>query len=113
MKEADIFSDTLERPLEEREEFIREACGDDASLLEKVRMLLNIHEEEGGLLDEPIGELDDFPESEEEHEPPSSREMVNKDGTQILYFGEYQLEGEIACFVNRDRSAARHLTGDH
>ncbi len=96
MKEADIFSDTLERPLAEREEFLRETCGDDASLLEKVRMLLNIHEEEGGLLDEPIGGLDDFPESEEEHEPPSSREMVNKDGTQILYFGEYQLEGEIA-----------------
>jgi serine/threonine protein kinase/WD40 repeat protein len=96
MKEADIFSEALDRPVAEREEFLREACGGDVSLLKKVRILLDIHEEDGGLLDEPVGELDDFPESKEEHELPSSREMLNKDGTQILYFGEYRLEGEIA-----------------
>ncbi len=96
MKEADIFSEALDRPVAVREEFLREACGGDLSLLKKVRLLLDIHEEDGGLLDEPVGELDDFPESNEEHELPSSREMLNKDGTQILYFGKYRLEGEIA-----------------
>ena len=96
MKEAHIFSEALERPLAEREGFLREACGGDESLLEKVRVLLDLHEEEGGLLDEPVGELDDFPEGDEEHELPSSHDMGNKDGTEILYFGEYRLEGEIA-----------------
>ncbi|MGB6220597.1 WD40 repeat domain-containing serine/threonine protein kinase [Haloferula sp.] len=99
MKEARIFSEALDRSLGERGEYLREACGGDDSLRRKVEMLLSEHEEGSGLLDEPLEGLDQQLLSlgiSGEHQPPSANSGMSDDGTRILYFGEYELQGEIA-----------------
>jgi WD40 repeat protein/tRNA A-37 threonylcarbamoyl transferase component Bud32 len=92
MKEADLFCRALDRPPAGREEFLRTACEGDEDLRAKIEALLNEHENGLGLLDEPIGSLEDF----SGHEPPSAGESLAEDGTRILHFGDYQLKGEIA-----------------
>ncbi len=44
----EVFFGALERPVEEREAYLREACGDDRALRDEVAGLLQVHEEEGG-----------------------------------------------------------------
>lgn len=44
-----IFSDALEIEASEREEFVKEACGDDNQLLQEVQSLLEAHETHGPL----------------------------------------------------------------
>jgi eukaryotic-like serine/threonine-protein kinase len=50
-KIKDLFGAALERTPTARAAFLREACGDDASLREEVRSLLEAHDSAGGLLE--------------------------------------------------------------
>src|SRR5262245_7004629 len=48
-----IFLQALEQPPAEREAFVRQACGTDASLQEQVQSLLSASEQAGGFLESP------------------------------------------------------------
>ncbi len=58
----DILARALERPVSEREAFVADACGDDASLLGEVRELLAEDAEEGAQL-VPPAELEELTET--------------------------------------------------
>ena len=49
----DLFSQAVERPAQEREPFLREACGGDAELETYLRRLLDAHSSGVGFLDRP------------------------------------------------------------
>lgn len=51
--EADLFSDALELPVEARAEFLREACGEDSALRERVAQLLQAHDAAESFMNEP------------------------------------------------------------
>jgi tetratricopeptide (TPR) repeat protein len=51
---TDIFDAALDRPAGEREAFLAEACGGDATLLAGVTQLLNEFDRAGTFLDEPV-----------------------------------------------------------
>ena len=54
LHEKDIFAAALARPSgEEREAYIRQACGDDAKLQARIRALLEAREEVGDFLETP------------------------------------------------------------
>ena len=112
MSEASIFIQALELAPEEREAFLRETCGGDAALRKGVAALLREHEEKAGPLDESLegiretirmsaAELEAAASQTPsrvaaEHEPPSASIVVESDGKRVLYFGDYELKGEIA-----------------
>lgn len=54
-REEELFSQAAEMPLNEREAFLRQACGDDAEMLQRLRALLSVHESQGDMLDENTG----------------------------------------------------------
>ena len=54
MKEEDIFAEALGKAPEDRAAFLREACGDDDALRERVERLLESHEAVGTFLAEPV-----------------------------------------------------------
>lgn len=57
----DIFQAAIECPEAEREQFLREACGDDRNLSDEVRGLLDSFNEDDSFLDGPaIGEVADI-----------------------------------------------------
>jgi len=49
-----LLQSTLQVPAEQQEEFLRQACGDDAELLQEVRSLLTSHRKVGSFLDPPV-----------------------------------------------------------
>src|SRR5580692_1469834 len=48
-REKEIFLAALEKPTSDRAGFVRETCGSDPELLERVQALLNANEETGGV----------------------------------------------------------------
>ena len=52
-REEDLFSDALELPLEAREAYLRQACGEDVALRERVERLLQAHEGAESFLAKP------------------------------------------------------------
>ena len=53
-----VFQGTLEQPADERERFVRRACGDDRELQEEVESLLRAHAAAGNFAQGPaIGAL--------------------------------------------------------
>jgi serine/threonine protein kinase len=48
-----LFDEALDLPREKRERFVREACGDDAELLNELRGMLLAHDQSGGFFNEP------------------------------------------------------------
>jgi serine/threonine protein kinase len=53
MSEETLFADVLEQPPADRQRFLEEACGTDAGLLNRLRILLAAHEKAAGILDQP------------------------------------------------------------
>ncbi len=53
----DIFLEALERPAEQRQDYVREACSDDADLAGRVAELLEADAEDDGHLEEVIGSV--------------------------------------------------------
>ncbi len=51
-----LFQSTVELPPQQREDFLRQACTGDPSMLAEVQSLLNAHEHVGSFLDKPIAE---------------------------------------------------------
>jgi len=58
---CDLMHAALERPEQEQEEHLRQACGGDATLLEEVRSLLAAHRGAGSFLDAPAFSPADMP----------------------------------------------------
>jgi len=58
---CDLLHAALERPEQEQEEYLRQACGGDAELLEEVRSLLAAHHGAGSFLDSPAYSPTDMP----------------------------------------------------
>jgi len=52
-KIKDLFGAALERPPAERDAFLREVCGEDASVREEVESLLKAHDSVGGIFERP------------------------------------------------------------
>ena len=52
-----VLQDALERPVEERERFLRSACGDDGELRSEVESLLRAHAAAGGFVQGPAIEV--------------------------------------------------------
>ena len=50
----DVFHATLDLPVERRDAFLREACGDDDELRIEVLRNLEAHEQADGFLEPPI-----------------------------------------------------------
>jgi len=50
----DLLQSALQVPADQQDAFLRQACGDDASLLEEVRSLLASHQNSGGFLEQPL-----------------------------------------------------------
>jgi len=50
----EIFNATLDRPVDEREAFLAEACGDDPSLRQQVEHLINCHEQAGDFIEAQV-----------------------------------------------------------
>lgn len=125
MTEETLFAEALEKSPEERSAFLDEACHGDAELRQRVEQLLNVHEDPGSFLAQSAAEDFDAtldisvtdqaliaarptelrklqaarsaPEQKaDDHEPPSTTVKVGKDGERTLYFGDYELQGEIA-----------------
>jgi serine/threonine protein kinase/Tfp pilus assembly protein PilF len=48
-----LFAEAIERPAEERDQFLREACGSDEALEDYLHSLLAAHSSEMGFLDQP------------------------------------------------------------
>lgn len=111
MDEFTIFQKALDKSTSDREEFVAEACGDDEALLSGVRKLLQEHEKGSGLLDEsldPIGETIQVSAEElkkakssshasDEQDPPSVNVVIEPETKKrVMYFGDYELQGEIA-----------------
>jgi serine/threonine protein kinase/tetratricopeptide (TPR) repeat protein len=53
MNEESLFAAVLEQPRADRTRFLEEACGADAALLQRLRVLLAAHEKAVGILDQP------------------------------------------------------------
>jgi hypothetical protein len=125
MTEETLFTEALEKSLEERSTFLDEACAGDTELRERVEQLLKVHDDPGSFLAQSAAadfdatldiSVDDQaliaarsaelrksqvarPKPEEkadDHEPPSVVVKEGKHGERILYFGDYELQGEIA-----------------
>ncbi len=65
MSEETLFAAVLEQPRAERSRFLEEACGDDAALLQRLRILLAAHEKAVGILDQPAETAGYVPTSEQ------------------------------------------------
>lgn len=97
IEEEEFFVQALDLPKEERTRFLRESCGADTELLEKVESLLRAHDTEEAMVDSPCNEAD-----LETFYPKDGNELVEDDapfapaegGT--IPFGDYLLEEEIA-----------------
>jgi len=121
MKEDAIFHEALARDPAERAAYLAGACGGDDTLKQRVAGLLAAHEQSGGLLDQTLDPMGDTlvasagargpaeirvnPQAvmsgagsgtRAGHEPPSGLIVEEKDGKTILYFGDYELQGEVA-----------------
>jgi len=125
MTEEILFAEALEKSPEERPAFLDEACGGDTELRQRVEQLLRSSEEAGSFLAQSAAEdfdatldisVDDqaliesrsselrktqaakqlSEKDSEEKEPPSVKVVVEPNGKRILYFGDYELQGEIA-----------------
>lgn len=57
MNEQTIFTEALERAPDDRMAFLREACGSDQSLRERIDRLLRLHDSAGQFLDRPAAAL--------------------------------------------------------
>lgn len=51
---AELFDEVVERPPEEVESFLRQACGDDRQLAQAVGALIEASREAGDFLEDPI-----------------------------------------------------------
>ena len=120
MTEETLFAQALELPPEKRLAFLDEACDDDAELRERIEVLLRSHDQVDSFLSKPAEEefdatldisVDDqaliesrsaelrkshAEKKPEEHEPPSVNIIVEPGGKKVMYFGDYELQGEIA-----------------
>ncbi len=120
MSEETLFAEAIEKPPGERAAFLDDACGDDAGLRERIERLLQSHEGAGSFLAQPAKEefdaTMDFSAADQarmsarsaelrksqegktpdEHEPPSVNVVVEPSGKRVMYFGDYELQGEIA-----------------
>lgn len=67
-KEEKIFYEALEKSPEQREAFLKEACGKDQQLYDRVKALIKAHDIQDGFLESPILNsevtLDEYPLSE-------------------------------------------------
>ncbi len=52
-----LFTEALKLPVEERDAFLRRACGDDTALREKVEALLKAQDRIGDFLEKPAATL--------------------------------------------------------
>ena len=120
MTEETLFAEAIELPPEDRGTFLDEKCGDDSELRERIEVLLRSHDTADSFLANSAEEefdatLDvsvDDPEliearsaelrksyaekKAEESEPPSANIVIESDGKRVMYFGDYELKGEIA-----------------
>src|SRR5262245_20141673 len=88
MTEETLFHLVLQKPPGERAAFLEEVCAGDAALRQRLEILLKAHDDPASLLDRPIlGES-----AEEKTLPPAPPAR----GTRVRYFGDYELEEEIA-----------------
>src|SRR5262245_61304769 len=57
-KVEEIFNAAIDRPIDERESFLSEACGDDQSLRRQVEHLIDCHEKAGDFIESPAAFTD-------------------------------------------------------
>ena len=121
MTEETLFAEALEKSPEERAAFLDLACAEDIELRERVEQLLKVHDEPGSFLAQSAEEDFDATldisvndqaliesrsaelrksqlakQESEEKEPESVNIVVEPDGKRVMYFGDYELQGEIA-----------------
>jgi serine/threonine protein kinase/tetratricopeptide (TPR) repeat protein len=98
-EEKGIFLAALERITgQEREEYLRDACGNDPELLKRVKALLSVHEESQGPLDAPApgvrpADTTDLPLSEGPGTvigPYKLREQIGEGGFGLVFMAEQQ-----------------------
>ncbi|MFT5466388.1 MAG: WD40 repeat protein/tRNA A-37 threonylcarbamoyl transferase component Bud32 [Verrucomicrobiales bacterium] len=110
MTEESIFAAALAMAPDERPAFLDEACGGDADLRDRVQQLLTASDDASdSFLAKPAEELGQTIQMSEqerqsaqsrsrslhEHKPPSTI-IETQGGAKVMYFGEYELQGEIA-----------------
>jgi len=61
MSDETLFHQALERPPHEREDFLRQACGHDDTLRQRVETLLDAHEHPAGFMEQPCQPLPSDP----------------------------------------------------
>ncbi|MGH9753650.1 MAG: protein kinase domain-containing protein [Blastocatellia bacterium] len=55
----EIFNATLDRPVDEREAFLTEACGGDLALRQHIERLINSYEQAGDFIESPAADIHD------------------------------------------------------
>ena len=99
MVEEDMFARALDLPRGERSAFLRRECGDDEGLRNSIEELLGLYESGPMLVDQPCEELDDLSQIDLT-DPPADEsdlpELSPKPGEKVAYFGDYEIEEEIA-----------------
>jgi eukaryotic-like serine/threonine-protein kinase len=102
-REEAIFDGALQLPPEQRADYIKAACGNDATLLKRIEALLAAHEREGGTLSEPAVQpprktiVLSLPPAEKAGEKPGDRighykllEQIGEGGMGTVWMAEQQ-----------------------
>ena len=93
MREEQVFHEALETPVEQRDEFIDAACGEDEALRQRVEGLLRAHANPGSFLGQAVVDLDGTRElSDFTGEGTAAPLVVEKPGTII---GPYKIREQI------------------
>jgi len=93
-----IFSEAIALPADQREAFLRRACGDDEPLRNQVEALLRSHQEAGGFLGAPTLSEQARNGSDESHDPPAGEligpykllQLIGEGGFGSVYMAEQQ-----------------------
>ena len=88
---CEIFEQARLLPANERDLYLKQACGGDASILDEVRELLEHHEDESGLLDQPPPPLPASNESLPAHDrigPYQIQRTIGSGGMGIVYLAK-------------------------
>src|SRR6187397_488342 len=92
-KAAEIFIAALDQGENDREAFVQDAAGADASLRHEVEALLASHAHAGEFLEHPVIEVTSGGPSNARSGPPDE---LTTHAWQVRSFGDYELLGEIA-----------------
>ena len=99
MNEEDLFHQACARPAAERSAFLDEACAGDSKLRQRLQTLIEAHESGSNLLDRPALEPISSAAADTHATLPFASKDVSaelKRGSNIPYFGDYEVIEEIA-----------------